>query len=229
MDDIQSDDLRPMASAGDPAYVFHHFIKCGGTTVTEVLRYWFKIVNDHFVAIDELEDYKHRRIDLKSLRAGDCVVGHYAVEGTYLFERYPELLEDPERFRIITFLRDPLEFCLSFYFYSKKEGRMTQNLKEFLKSNSNLIAYYFPCYYDCREVMNRYYFIGIAERMDESLGKLAAMVNKVLPEIRLLNKTERDEEAGIVDDGLREWFRDRNRIDYRIYEYACRRLDGIKL
>ena len=65
--------------------------------------------------------------------------------------------------------------------------------------------------------------------MDESLGKLAAMVNKVLPEIRLLNKTERDEEAGIVDDGLREWFRDRNRIDYRIYEYACRRLDGIKL
>lgn len=225
----RSVDLRPIASSEDPAYVFHHFIKCGGTTVTEVLRSWFNIVNDHFVTFDELEEYKNRRIDLKNLKAGDCVVGHYAVEGTYLFERYPELIGDPSRFRIITFLRDPLEFCISFYFYSKKEGRTNQTLREFLESNRNLIAYYFPCYYDCKEVMNRYYFIGIAERMEESLGKPAAMLNKDMPEIRKLNETERDKELEITDDSFRKWFRTYNDIDCRIYEYACSLLDERKL
>ncbi|MBX7042908.1 MAG: hypothetical protein K1X85_08395 [Ignavibacteria bacterium] len=147
------------------------------------------------------------------------------MEGTYLFERYPELIDDPHRFRIITFLRDPLEFCISFYFYSKKEGRMSQTLMEFLQSNRNLIAYYFPCYYDCREVMDRYYFIGIAERMHESLGKLAAMLNKDLPAIRKLNETERDGQLEMIDDSFKEWFRTYNDIDYRIYNYACSLLD----
>ncbi len=220
-------ECQTSAAESDFVYVFHHFIKCGGTTITDVLRGWFKIVNDHLVSLYAVEDYKSSRIDLASLKPDDCMIGHYAVEGTHVFERYPELLSNSGRFRLFTFLRDPLEFCVSFYFYSKNEGRMNQTLKEFIESNRNLLAYYMHCYYDCRDVMDRYFFIGVTERMEESLLKLSKLVNRTLPEVRILNKTKRDGQVEIIDEAFKKWFKDYNDIDYKMYEYACSRLDGI--
>lgn len=224
---VIADDHNAPAHDDKYVYVFHHFIKCGGTTVTGVLRSWFNVVNDHFRTFEELPEYIANRKDLNSLKPGDCMVGHYAVEGTYLFQRYPELLERKDKFRVFTFLREPLDFCLSFYFYSKKEGRMKQSLKEFLESNRNLLAYYMPCHDDFVEVMDRYFFTGVTERMEESLRKLSNLLGKPLPVINVLNVSERDEQNELINDGYKQWFREYNDIDYKMYEYACKKLDAV--
>jgi len=219
--------LLTAPSAENPAYIFHHFIKSGGTSITNVLRKWFNVINDHFVSFDQLEEYKAKRVDINNIKSNDCIVGHYAVEGTYLFQRYPEILKRKDEIKVFTFLRDPLEFCLSLYFYSKKHGRMDQSMEKFFESNKDLLAYYMPCYFDYKEVLDRYFFIGITERMDESLKKLSSLVGRPLPEIQILNSTERDDQNEIVTDEFRRWFRYRNGIDYAMYQYALDRLDSI--
>lgn len=172
-----------------------------------------------------MNEYLAGKVDLSLLKPDDCVVGHYAVEGTYLFERYPELLQLKDRIRIFTFLRDPLEFFLSFYFYSRKEGRMQQTLKEFLDFNRNLLAYYFPCdEINYKDVIDRYSFVGILEDLEFSMKQLAKMTNKPFYEIPKLNATERDIQTTMITERFKNRFMAENELDYAIYEYAKSKL-----
>lgn len=203
-------------------------MKCGGTSVTRILHSWFNIVNDHFVSFDQLEEYKKNRIDVSRIRANDCIVGHYAYDGTYLHQRYPEIITQRDKLKAFTILRDPLEFFVSFYYYSRQHGRMSKSLEEFIDSNKNLFAYYFPCEEtDYKEVLDRYFFIGILERLQESIYKLAILLKKPRIEINLLNKTQRDNQVSILTPEFISKFKKDNELDYAIYENAISRLDAI--
>lgn len=217
-----------LPSKEHPAYIFHHFMKCGGTSVTRILHSWFNIVDDHFVSIDELEEYKKNRVDISRIRANDCIIGHYAYEGTYLHQRYPEIITQRDKLRAFTFLRDPLEFFVSFYYYSREHGRMGKSLEEFIASNRNLYAYYFPCEEsDYKEVLDRYFFIGILERLQESMDKLAILFQKPRIEINALNRTQRDNQVSILTPEYVSKFKKDNELDYAIYENVISRFDAI--
>lgn len=217
-----------LPSKEHPAYIFHHFIKCGGTSVTRILHTWFNVVNDHFVSFDQLEDYKKNRIDVSRIRANDCIAGHYAYDGTYLHQRYPEIITQRDRLKAFTFLRDPLEFFVSFYYYSREHGRMYKSLEEFIDENKNLYAYYFPCEEsDYKEVLDRYFFIGILEKLQESMDKLAIILKKPRIDIKLLNKTQRDDQVSILTPEFVSKFKKDNELDYAIYNYALSSFNAI--
>lgn len=206
----------------NPAYIFHHFMKCGGTSVGYNLQFWFNLVYDHLIYDDRLDEYRRNRIDPGKIGSDYCIVGHYAYEGAHLFERYPELIDDNEKIKAFTFIRDPLEFCISFYYYTKKNERNRENtLKEFIDANANLYAYYFPCTdEDYKEVLDRYLFIGITEHLQKSFDKLAGIVNKRKLTIPVLNKTQRDSQLSILTEKYVDEFKEKYYLDYKIYNYC---------
>lgn len=211
----------------EPAYIFHHFMKCGGTSVAHNLQFWFHLIYDHLISEESLEEYKKNRIDINQLGSDYCIVGHYAYEGTYLFQRYPELIEKKKKFKAFTFIRDPLMFYISFYYYTKKSGRQIQNtLFEFINDNQNLLAYYFPCTeQNYKEVLDRYFFIGITERMQESLDILAGLINKRKLKALTLNKNEKDSQISLLRDDFLEEFMKKNELDYKIYKYCIEKFN----
>ena len=191
---------------------------------------WFNVKDDHLKDLNEIDVYKINRINTENLNSNDCIIGHYAVEGIYLHQRYPEILTNKDRVRAFTFLRDPFEFFLSFYYYSKENNRMDLTLQEFLKNNKNLFAYYLPCNEsNFREVLDRYFFIGIVEKFEESVKKLSVLLNRNFTPFPRLNVTKRDDQLKIVNKDFKVRFKQENELDYKIYKYALEKFMSVKV
>ena len=71
-----------------------------------------------------------------------------------------------------------------------------------------------------KDVIDRYYFVGILEHAQRSLDILAHMLGKPKQVVPHANKTERSDQD-VVDDELVRTFRRINDLDYKIYDY-CR-------
>lgn len=206
-----------------PVYVFHHIPKCGGTSVIGLLRRWFGLVMDY---VDEapLAEFQHERHDLSRLRTRHCLCGHFDVAGCYLHERYPQIVGNNE-FRLFTFVRDPLELKISLYFYERKMGRqMAPSLIERLFEEQNYLAQRFPCTSDnYQDVLDRYFFIGITEHLQDSFDQLADMLGKRRAKVSRLNAAERDHEYSEISPDVIRAFRAANQLDYQIYDYCLQR------
>jgi hypothetical protein len=211
-----------------PAYIFHHFMKCGGTSLTLSLKNWFLIINDHYKAMKDIEEYKLKRYDISKLNSENCIVGHFNYEGIHVFERYPEVIDETNNIKVFTFIRDPLSFCISLYYYTRRFGRIEDTLLNYINSNRNLLAYYLPCHENnYKEILNRYFFIGITERMQESVNKLAEIFNKRKIQMPIANKTERDSQMSILTDDFVKNFKLKNELDYKIYNYCAEKFNMI--
>jgi hypothetical protein len=206
-----------------PVYVFHHIPKCGGTSLMKVLRRWFILVRDY---VDEapLAEFQLKRHDLSRLRTRHCLCGHFDIAGCYLHERYPQVVGNKE-FRLFTFVRDPLELKISLYFYERKMGRqMAPSLIQRLFEEQNYLSRRFPCTSDnYQEVLDRYFFIGITEHLQDSLDQLADMLGKRRLKVPRLNAAERDNEYYDLSPEVISAFRAANPLDYRIYDYCLQR------
>lgn len=103
------------------------------------------------------------------------------------------MISQKDKIKAFTFLRDPLELSLSFYYYSKKEGRMELSLEEYITTHKNRIAYFLNCdETNYNKILERYFFVGNVENMNESVFKLSRLTGKRFFDPPLLNKTERD-------------------------------------
>ncbi|MEO8446476.1 MAG: hypothetical protein ABI528_03225 [bacterium] len=212
----------------NPAYIFHHLMKCGGTSLSHLLSKWFGMIYDHITGPEDLEVYKNSPYDLANLSSDQCLTGHFAYEGTYLHQRYPEVISRSTNYRSIIFVRDPLSFFLSLYYYSKKNGRMDKSLKDFYKDNQNLIAYFIPCEENnYREVLDSYFFIGVVERMNYSVLKLSQLINKRYFPPPFLNKSEKDQQYSLITPSFKKEFIKKNELDYKIYNYCLDKLTGM--
>jgi len=211
-----------------PAYIFHHFMKCGGTSLTLSLKNWFFIINDHYKAMKDIEEYKLKRFDISTLNSENCIVGHFNYEGIHVYERYPEVIDETNNIKVFTFIRDPLSFCISLYYYTRRFGRIEDTLINYVNSNRNLLAYYLPCHENnYKEILDRYFFIGITERMQDSMDKLAEILNKRKIQMHIANKTERDSQMSILTDDFIEKFKKKNELDYMIYDYCVEKFDRV--
>ena len=113
--------LTHLFSAEEPyCYIFHHIPKCGGNSAVQALTNWFLLVKDYprsWSNIDNSNLYKRycdNPKDLDKLKYYHLLTGHYHLENSFLHQRYPLCLTD-KRYRLFTFLRDPLELQLSLY------------------------------------------------------------------------------------------------------------------
>jgi hypothetical protein len=204
-----------------PVYVFHHIPKCGGSSMQRVLARWFLFVPDYHSELS--------KVDLHRLRSAHCLAGHYDVDGYYLHQRYPEVLTS-DRFRLITFLRDPLQARLSLYRYQKKINAGLYNkvnkLEDHIFWDSNYLAGRFPATPEnYKEVIDRYFFVGILEQAQASLDLLAHMIRKPTQKFPWENATRGG--LGTASDELSDElvarFRAQNSLDYLIYDYSVQK------
>jgi hypothetical protein len=215
-------------SPAKPVYVFHHIPKCGGTSMEMVLARWFVFVPDYRTGPSSGIP---ARLDLHKLRSGHCLVGLYDSEGYYLYQRYPEVLTS-DRFRLITLVRDPLQVRLSLYYYGKKRKAGLYNklnkLEDHIFSGSNYLAGRFPATLEnYKEVIDRYFFVGILEQPQASLDILAHMIGKPPQKFPWENASR--SHGGSASDGLSEEqvarFREQNSLDYLFYDYCVQKFN----
>ncbi|MEM9679397.1 MAG: hypothetical protein AAF901_03655, partial [Bacteroidota bacterium] len=69
------------------------------------------------------------------------------------------------------------------------------------------------------EFLDQYSFIGLTERMQESADKLADIMQKRKKKMPHLNTSPRTSGVQISDE-VKTLFRERNFLDYALYEYA---------
>lgn len=203
----------------DRIYVFHLQPKTGGNSVSQVLRRWFFVVGDQDRRGYE-QWFVENKKDISVLRNYQCLVGHFSLEGQRLPERYPEVFSS-DRFRVITFLRDPLQTRISQYYYNKRTIGQEGSLEEFLMKSENIVARRFPCTeQDYKEVLDRYFFIGITEFLQESIDRLAALISKPRVRVGRRNVSLRDDQVSHLSPSLVEAYRSKNELDFLVYQYA---------
>lgn len=213
-------------SENSEAYIFHHIPKCGGTSAVDALSQWFIYIKDYPPPWGDVENPQaYQRFcqspkNLANLRHFHILCGHYHLPGSFLFERYPECLQD-KRYRLITFLRHPLEIQLSLHYYELRKKRIDdcESLEKRLLLRKNYLASVIPCdESNYQEVLNRYYFIGLVEEFQQSFNRLADLLNKPRVDLDILNQSSR-KKYNLSPDLLAE-FEEANRLDYQIYNYG---------
>ena len=102
----------------DQIYIFHHLPKCAGTSVNHALANWFWVLKEHPHVNGTNGTIRHRR-NLAALRNCHCLSGHFDVDGKYLHQLHPEVLQS-SRFKLFTFVRNPLQTKISLFYHEKR-------------------------------------------------------------------------------------------------------------
>ena len=187
-------------------------------------------------------------VNLKLLNATNVLAGHWNTATSGLDQRYSQL-KGNKRFKMFTFLRDPLEMHISLYNYRWKmnpedcsKHACYSSLKAYLNSTRNRIATLLGCDpFNYIQVLERYYFIGITEKMEKSLSIFKIKTLDVLAEyhdslnaqnqtsiiknkselvMQRLNVVERRHDRNEISVSDMEYFKERNTLDYKIYQSA---------
>ena len=216
--------LTVLLYSKDPVYVFHHMPKCGGTSLIQILNKWFIVVRDYR---KDWSSTHSSSINIHKLRSIHCLSGHWELPGVYLRERYPEVFSN-ERYKVFTFLRDPLKHSLSLYRY-EKENNQTDiiEIEEHFKIRPNYMATILNATEkNYKQIIDRYYFVGIVEEMDKSIKILSKLIGKKYYKIPWINRTKSDFKTSseILSKSAIDMFKEINTVDYLIYDYVSERL-----
>lgn len=212
-----------------PAYIFHHLIKCGGTSLAETIENWFQVETDRVEFSGNVNNFIKYKLNTLNLTSDNCIVSHFQFDGVFLHQRYPELIERKNDFKIFTFVRDPLTFRASLYYYTKNDEWNTgYSLKEVISNDENLISKLLPCdETNYKDVLDRYFFIGIVERMQESFDILADLTKKKKITLPFANRSEKDDQLSNLSPEFISEFKRKNKLDYMIYDYCLEKLNKL--
>lgn len=225
-----------------PAYFFHHLIKCGGSSLGVVLSRWFKFETDMYDKVEGIDQsyrydydcninqFKKYKFNIENLSSDYCIRGHYQHEGILIHQRYPEIFRRKDEFKVFTFVREPFNVLISLYYFAKKRGYNYHNLslETYLKTTSNFLAQLLNCNEEnYKEVLDRYFFIGIVDRMQESFDKLATILGKRKIKVPQYNTTEKDSQVSELTPEFIEEVKKLNELDYKIYNYSIERFDKL--
>lgn len=209
-------------------YIFHHLIKCGGTSVHYALQKWFNLEFDQIVEPNEINNFSKTRYNINEFYEDTCIVGHFPQEGAFVHQRYPEIRTNKDWLKTFTFVRDPLKFSISFYYYTFMKGVYEGiSLKSHLGFNTNFLSHFLNCTEDnYKEILDQYFFIGITERMQESFDKLAKLTGKRKLKVPFVNKSKRDNQINALTEDYVKEFKERNSLDYKVYEYCLKKFES---
>lgn len=211
-----------------------HIPKTGGISFRNILSLWFgdKLMFHYYDERKGEFPVKH------NLAPGCCVHGHFNRKRGFGVDSYY-----PEADQFITFLRDPFEILISRYFYVKRnelagmsfrDGNLftlPEGVNDFLEKeiiNPNYhpnILDYFPVpinHSNYKNIIdNQFVFIGFADKYQESIKRLSAILGLPVPDVGIENASERSE---TVDYNLKDFFIKQHPLEYEVYNYAKNRL-----
>lgn len=210
--------------------LFQHIPKCAGTSLLNVFRFWFgDRLWTHYYDNKLNEPPK---ILPESELAGEggwarCLFGHFSRgRGTGVEDYYPHVGQ------IITVIRDPFDHAVSSYFFAKSRasgGKPNLLGRAILERELSLESYLeeFGCYYgdflpldlskaNYRNLLrDRFLFIGLTERLEDTVGSLASILGKPKAVVPRKNVSKRGRRENF--SALREGFEGRNRFMVDVY------------
>lgn len=203
-------------------YLFHHIPKTGGKSCREALSKNFNIIKDYPPPNSKkmLAKYMRNSVDLDSLVASDVLCGHYNSSGNRLNERYPQL-KDYEH-RKISFLRRPLDAATSGVRFGVQRGRFNpDHAGRLILKRVGYFARILQCTEDnYQQRIDDFFFVGLTERLQESMDRLSDLTSMPRVEVPVINKTDPGIELEI-EKRILDQFVEENRLDDRIYGYVC--------
>ncbi|MDY0295748.1 MAG: hypothetical protein RB296_00315 [Acidobacteriota bacterium] len=220
-----------------------HVPKCAGTSMRHVLRQWFKAnlllhYQDERRSRPPARHATKRRFRLLRTNRAICIHGHFDnMRGTGVDDYYPGSDQ------LISILRDPFDLHVSTYFYVKREARnggegafldgkehpIVANhwsLEDYLAGNRrSFLLRFLPSGLSLdnyRRVLDeRFLFIGLMERFQESVDALAGLLGLPSISVATENVSPWDEP---VPAGAREEFARENPLETAIYDDVRERL-----
>jgi hypothetical protein len=207
-------------------YVYNHLPRTGGMTIARVLGTWFEPVLDYQTteSDDARERWLAEPINIAGLRPGQVLIGHYTGTGS-LESRYP-MVFDNDRFRLITFLRDPWAATMSclkspagkHLIETTDPSRGLMRLSGWM-SRALGVPPLSP-----EAALGRYWFVGLTEYITESLTALATLLRVPLPNISRTNASP----DGLVIPVSKSRFAEfcaASALDFKLHRIATFRLE----
>ena len=208
-------------------YLFHHMPKSAGTSSSRLFHQWFSKLHPDYRTDWQRHDLQ-APVDLKTVGPGELVLGHFELPALRLSRRYPEIYNGKD-WRMFSIVREPLEVALSKYFFEHHRRADDPTFRpislsaSLRRKNKSDYCHHFNCNEkNWREVLDRYWFIGTVERLEESLGYIARALDQPMVDISWENTTPRPMEPDVED--VRAYLR-LNELDYEIYNEICQRLE----
>ncbi len=203
-------------------YVFNHLPRTAGGALTEALTRWFHPVFDYQTSPDD--EARRRwlscRIDLKRMQPGQILIGHYTGTDGALHVRYQEVF-DSERYRLITFLRDPWEMAISNFRYFAGLQELDS-----AKPDTAILALV-NCYGKALnspplppdEALDTYWFVGETGCLQLCCDRLADLVAMKRYQLKRVNRSVSFLKMKISLN-TEQLFKEQSNIDFQLYRIA---------
>jgi len=210
-----------------------HIPKTAGMTTERFYKRWFKdgFLRHYYIPSEDKMPEKFDLFGMHSKEKPIVLHGHFNKLRNFGIADYY-----PKADQFITILRDPFEQMVSTYFFVKKVGinwkdksRIPKGeLRDFLFSRKPNMLNHFPkdvTMYNYKDIIETFFIeIGITEHLEKSMKRIARKLNfDYYPELltKRLNATERDQ---YVPYELKEEFKEKNKQEYAVYNYALGKL-----
>jgi len=221
-----------------------HIPKCAGTSFQSCLKTWFgRNLRLHYFSERRNASPKkhplHKGIFTKKPISRLCIHGHFNnARNIGVRDYYPEANQ------MITFIRDPFEVHLSNYFHLQslaknnnskvyRNGKQHEgiannwSLDEYLdKRRESFIPRFLPKEINIDNYQSildeQFIFIGLSERLQDSVDILARKIGRSSVTVPELNKSEWNQE---IPEGAKETFIKNNILAIEIYNYAKEKLN----
>lgn len=242
--------------ADEPVFVFNHLPKCFGTSLRVFFQGAFGSVEDHTEFLGRVGLLDDEPIDCERLAADTMLMGHFAHGALRLRVRYPEIWADRRRYRLFSFVREPLSAAVSSFYHvtDRTTGPVVpdpglfSSLDTYLRRVNNPLAAGLGWSEgeDVKAVGERYFFVGRAEAVEREVPRLLAEMRSQLDgavaspttsralaaisalEGRALPHANASSGRRIeIDPETEAIFRERNAVDYRLYALAADRGEGV--